>query len=63
MPLNHTTPVNATAAFDVSLTFLCSVPTDIFPIDMQWEKVWGLVCNSCMVQNKGLLQLCWLCPE
>lgn len=28
--LNHITPVNATAAFDVSLTFLLSVSTDIF---------------------------------
>lgn len=30
MQLNHTTPVNASAAFGVSLTSLLSVSTDIF---------------------------------
>lgn len=30
MQLDHATPVNATAAFDVSLTSLLSVSTDIF---------------------------------
>lgn len=41
MQLNHTTPLHATAAFGVSLTFLFSVPTGIFPIDIAVRKSLG----------------------
>lgn len=64
MQLNHTTAVNATAASGVPLTSLLSVSIDIFhPIDIALRKCLGLNVYELCVQNKGLLQPCWPCPE
>lgn len=61
----HTTPVIGTGAFDVSLAPLLSVSTDIFHhIEIaQLEKLLFLMCASCLVWNKGLVQSCLLSAE
>lgn len=64
MQLSHTTAVNASASFDVSLTSLLPVSTDVFHLnDIALRKSLGFNMYELCVQNKGLLQPCWLCPE